>query len=378
LRSPSWTFENTTGAPHSKTLRLNLVTISVREKASWKGEAVPAALLMKKDLTSWIGSLIDAYAVYGPKPKGNNFAFERIHSPEEIVLDYSTTILPLKKFLSPPSEAILRFGEGRVQSLPEAGEASKTLLFGVHPCDASSFAVLDMVFINENRDDRYVKRRENIVTVVVVCSEPRETCFCLSMGTGPSLERGYDVLLTDLGDRYLLESGSPEGDAIIQMIPIGTVPGPADFERKKRSIEDTLKKFKRKIVTDRLPELFRKNLDNPMWNHIRDIDLACGQCVLVCPTCYCFDIRDTSEVTSANGERVREWDCCVLLEFAEVAMGGNFRKDRGARIRQFMGHNLSYCIEQFGRFKCVGCGRCIEACPVHIDVTEVASKVRGG
>jgi sulfhydrogenase subunit beta (sulfur reductase) len=338
---------------------------------------VPAALLMKKDLKSWVGSLIDAYVVYGPKPKGKNFAFERIHSPEEIVLDYPTTILPLKKFLLPPSEAILRFEKGSVQHPPE-GVAPRTLLFGAHPCDASSFAVLDKVFINEHSDDRYAKRRKNILTVVIGCSEPEESCFCSSMGTGPSMERGYDALLTDLGDRYLVESGSPEGDAIMQMIPRATVPEPADFEGKKRSIEDALKKFKRKVVTERLPELFRKNLDNPMWTQIRDIDLACGQCVLVCPTCYCFDIRDRSEVTSADGERVREWDCCVLLEFAEVAMGGNFRKDRGARVRQFMGHNLSYCIEQLGRFKCVGCGRCIQACPVHIDITEVASKVRGG
>jgi len=352
------------------------VRIGVQEKESWKGDPVPAALLMKKDLKSWISRLTDAYVVYGPKPRGNNFAFERIHTPDEIVLDYSTTILPLKKFLGPPSEAILRFEEGSVQPLPE--EAPKTLLFGVHCCDASSFAVLDKVFINEYKDDRYAKRRENIVTVVMACSEPEETCFCSSMGTGPSLEQGYDVLLTDLEDRYLAESGSPEGDALIQMIPRAATPGPADFQGKKKSIEDALKKFKRKVDTDRLPELFLKNLDHPMWAHIRDIDLACGQCVLVCPTCYCSDIRDTSEVTSASGERVREWDCCVLLEFAEVAMGGNFRRDRGARIRQFMGHNLSYCIEQFGRFKCVGCGRCIQACPVHIDITEVAGKVRGG
>jgi ferredoxin len=99
---------------------------------------------------------------------------------------------------------------------------------------------------------------------------------------------------------------------------------------------------------------------------------------MVCPTCFCFDVKDKMNISLDGGERYREWDVCLLLEFAEVALGGNFRKSRDARLRQFMCHNLSYGVMQYNLMKCVGCGRCIKACPVHIDITEIARELREG
>jgi NAD-dependent dihydropyrimidine dehydrogenase PreA subunit len=312
--------------------------------------------------------------------KGSAFVFGEVTSLAEMTLDYPKTILPLKKFLTKPSEPILTFSPSEVRRYHEDLQLRRKVFFAVHSCDAHALQVLDSVFLGDYPDPLYVKRREGLIVVALTCNEPAETCFCASMGTGPSLSSGYDILMTDLGAIYLLEPGSSAGRTLLREA-LDKVPGARtatteDFDAKDRLLSDVLTRFKLSIRTDGLPEVLMKRLDHSIWERYGDICLACGQCVLVCPTCYCFDIRDHSLPSQESGERIREWDCCVLLEFAEVAMGGNFRRDRGARLRQFIGHNLSYCIKQFSQFKCVGCGRCIEACPVHINIAKIAKELQ--
>jgi ferredoxin len=253
----------------------------------------------------------------------------------------------------------------------------KQILFGVHPCDLASFTFLDRVFLGFRSDPRYLRRRDNFLVFALTCKEVSENCFCQSMGTGPEALLGFDVLMTDIGGRYLLEPSSNEGIKLFESMDLQEAT-PADLEAKRGRIETLKGAFKKSVNRTGLVELAFNNQGHHVWNKYGGICLACGQCAMVCPTCFCFDVKDKIDLSLQGGERYREWDVCLLQEFSEVALGGNFRESRDARLRQFMCHNLSYGVMQYNLMKCVGCGRCIKACPVDIDITEIARELREG
>jgi len=345
------------------------------------GFIMEAKVATEQALRNFIDRLIPQYQVYGPKKKKDQHAFDELISSNEADLHYPTTILPPKKFLIPPYEVLLTLKNDGASIPQNLVFPKKLLIFGIHPCDLNGILFLDKVFMDKFPSENYKKRRENLVLVALGCSEVSDTCFCSSLGTGPSIKSGFDLLLTPLREGYLVESGSKEGDKLITQIE-GEAALAQDFSNKEQQIEVAKKKFKRSIKVDNLSEIFENNLNHEIWQRLGDIDLACGQCINSCPTCYCFDVRDNLSIDLKECSRYKEWDACLLLEFSEVALGGNFRRDRAARIRQFMGHNLGWGgAAQYPdanvQFKCVGCGRCIRTCPVHIDITEVVAELRG-
>jgi len=321
--------------------------------------------IKKENIVKIVETLMKDYEVVAPVRKEERFVFEKIKNPEEVILDYDTTILPPKKFLLPQIETMMKFDNSKI-SIPENNK--KTIFFGIHSCDLNAIDLLDKVEYDEYKDSYYIKKRENSVFVCIDCREANEYCFCESMGSDKP--KKYDVLLMDIGDYYFVETGSKKGEGIVK----GKL-----FENADKNEKITIKKnFKRKMNIEKLDKILSEKFDDKLWDELGDKCLSCGSCTMVCPTCYCYSVKDIVELTLKKGERNRVWDSCQLVDFARVAGGHNFRGKRSARVQQFMYHKMLYFMDKYSSFACVGCGRCIRECPVDIDITEVMEKLRGG
>lgn len=337
-----------------------------------------AVVIKKSRMTDWVDALRRNYLVCGPVKYKFEVNFKEIEPGMEMALDYTRTVIPPKKYLHPIREAIGSYdrSNGQEWKLPEI--TKKTVVFGVHPCDARAMQTYDVIFGGDTPDPYYWNRRKNTIVIATGCMHPDEDCFCLSWNEcGPTMDKGFDLLMTDIGDKYLVEIGSLEGSLLVQH-DFFEKAAPEDREAK-RVASETVKGKIRKHVPDgaHLPEFLEKNYDDKAWDVETAKCVSCGTCTIVCPTCFCYHVEDFNKWNLKDGERVRVWDSCQLIDFAEVAMGENFRKDRGARLKWRIYHKLAYWPEQFGTLGCVGCGRCMKYCIADIDMTEAISAIKG-
>jgi sulfhydrogenase subunit beta (sulfur reductase) len=123
-----------------------------------------------------------------------------------------------------------------------------------------------------------------------------------------------------------------------------------------------------------LKALLYANYEHPRWDDVADRCLTCGNCTMVCPTCFCTSVEDTADLAGEEAERWRRWESCFSIQFSHVT-GGETRRSPRSRYRQWMTHKLATWFDQFGTSGCVGCGRCITWCPVGIDITEEVSAI---
>ena len=339
----------------------------------------------KSSLNILLDRFLEEYNVFGPTQPGTNSSFDEIKSVKDLHLDYISTVLPPKKFFHPTREILFSFEieNGKITT-NEIKKDDTIILLGVHPCDVHAILKLDKLFSEDINDTYYQSRRKNTVIVALNCIEPSEYSFCSSMGTGPFLNEGFDLLLTDIGTKYLIEIGTKIGNSLIEGLNL-TPAKQADYNEKEKRLKLMEKKFKKDVNISWQSKIASMNLNHEVWLDLGERGgiagsfpcLSCGSCTFVCPTCYCYDIYDTMDLSMKSGKRIRELDSCQIFEYASVALDQNYRRDRKDRIRHWMMCKFGAAAGEMYS-SCVGCGRCIRICPSKIDITEVAKELNRG
>lgn len=329
-------------------------------------------ILSKSDLPSWIQRLDEVHHLVGPKPVQSQYVFAEFHSAGEIAIDYPTSALPPKKVLLPPHEDILHFNIEQEQTIPVL-PTNSTVVIGVHTCDLHAINLLDEVMLQGFCDQHYQTRRENTTFVTVECLQQcSEHAFCKDMGTY-SVPEEFDLHLTDIGSAYAIDIGSENGaDLLAGCMEIRDADD-QDYKNLNRVMSKKWANFPYKLDIDisELRALMKVSQKSILWEELGTKCLGCGSCTLVCPTCYCFDIRDEIDLTLNQGKRYRIWDSCQLDAFAEVAGGHDFRAGGANRQRHRFMRKYRYQSISDGLLGCVGCGRCGLACLVNISPVPV-------
>ncbi|GGT01171.1 4Fe-4S dicluster domain-containing protein [Streptomyces chromofuscus] len=266
--------------------------------------------------------------------------------------------------------------EGELVLTADQAAPPRYAFLGVRPCDLRAIAIQDRVLTGgAYRDPTYAGRRSGALLIVVECTEPGATCFCVSMGTGPAAGPGYDLVMTEVvdgdGHRFWVRSGSEEGAEILAEVP-ARLSDPETRETARAAVTAAADRMGRTMPEADLRELMAGTLDAPRWDDVAGRCLTCGNCTMVCPTCFCTTTEDVTDLTGDHAERWRLWDSCFDLDFSHLH-GGPVRASARSRYRQWMTHKLGTWYDQFGSSGCVGCGRCIVWCPVGIDITEEAA-----
>lgn len=337
-----------------------------------------AVLLAKDQISVLLEALLQGRKLFAPVDDGGVIAFRQVDSPQEVVLDYHNSTEPPKRLFFPQSETLFRYGlEGEQLALAEPQPASgEKVLFGVRPCDARSFTLLDRVFTGGNHcDGCYQARRENFTVVGLACTRPRAACFCTSVGGGPFDTAGSDVLVTDLGTDYLVEAVTDKGAALLEGLSVGRE-ADEDSIRRRAEAQATAEAFLRdEINTEDVKRKLQETWvwDDPFWERLHEKCIGCGACTYLCPTCHCFDIVD--EGSEQQGRRVKLWDSCMFPLFTLHASGHNPRPTGKERWRQRLMHKFRYWLEDHGEVGCVGCGRCVVDCPVNLDIRQALREV---
>jgi len=336
-------------------------------------------VILKKDrFNDFISSVSKIQKLIAPISKGyNNFAFEEVSSISEIALQYIPTILPLKKFFKPQRETLLEFKTAKGADAEAVVEYESITIFGAHTCDLAGIQCLNMVFSERPKDYNYLTRKNRITLIGLECNDYCDEYASCHLVNASFPSGGYDLFFTDLGDYFTVHINTQTGDEIVGATK--------SFEKADMSHISELNKLrdrKRKIFSNEvpiesklIPELFDRSFKARVWKDLNERCLACGNCTNVCPTCYCFDIRDELDLNLKSGVRYRIWDSCQLEPFAKIAGGINFRKERSARQRHRYYRKFRYPVDRFSRFFCTGCGRCTRTCMARISLKETLNEL---
>ena len=320
--------------------------------------------ISNEGLSRWLKSLMERGALIAPVDLEPGLTiFSQVVDAKDVNLGYETTPIPPKALFFPSSETMFKFSPKRGYEIPKIeGDA---FLLGIHPCDALGIRLMDFPFLSPPADPRYEERRKRTTLIGLGCTESRPECFCTSFGIGPMDPSNVDAFLIPAPGGFLVEAKTEKGIRALASARLeeASIPAPPPPDIPPMDVESI-----RKVALS----LF----DSPYWGRLADRCLSCKLCAYVCPSCYCFDIRDYP--LREGAERIRSWDSCLSPLFARQASGYDPRQTKASRIRNRFYHKFSYFPDEFGSFGCTGCGRCVRYCPVNIDIREILSAVLKG
>jgi formate hydrogenlyase subunit 6/NADH:ubiquinone oxidoreductase subunit I len=358
-----------------------------------------------------LGKLIEAlvrtgYEVIGPTLRDGAIVYDKVQSVEDLpagwtdeqepgryrlkrreddaLFGYAVGPQSWKRYLHPADvrlwSAERQGGTFRILNNEAKPEQPRGFL-GARACELAAIAVQDRVLRDDKYGDPiYTQRRRGAFIIAVQCTQAASTCFCVSMGTGPQVSDGFDLVLTELlgsnAHRFLVAAGSDRGAEILAELE-AVAATEEDRQEAEARVEAAARQQVRSIDNIGIKELLYENFEHPRWDNVASRCLTCANCTMVCPTCFCTSVEDVTDITGDHAERWRRWDSCFTQSFSYIH-GGSVRTSAKARYRQWMTHKLASWIDQFGSSGCVGCGRCITWCPVGIDITEEVRAIREG
>lgn len=288
-----------------------------------------------------------------------------------------------KKFLHPPEVRLFRVendGNGfRIVESAATDKPPRFAIFGARACELAAIAMQDRILLGDKYvDNIYGNRRREAFIVAVQCTQPSSSCFCTSMGTGPQVKSGYDLVLTEVNDNghayFVVAAGTPGGADVLQEIEVKKAPAEA-VKKAAKAVDVAAAAITRQLDVTGVRELLYEHFEDSRWEDVAKRCMSCANCTMVCPTCFCITVDDSSDLGGEGATRYRRWDSCFTMGFTYIH-GGNVRLSPKSRYRQWLTHKFASWQDQFGSSGCVGCGRCITWCPAGIDITEEVAAIR--
>lgn len=339
-------------------------------------------VVIQRDSFPQLLEKLNRYNIWLPRKNGDYWEFKLSRGKESLDKKYTNTKLSPKKFVLPQTETLFQITEGENGKFnidEKQKKDSLNIVFGIRPCDGVALSHLDKVFLNSFKDPYYSKKRDNTVFIGLACETPPfENCSCTTMGESPFSTKGLDILLKDIGDRYIVEYITDKGKKLFSGFPnlFGKITT-KDKESLEKIKKESNKKIKKRVedlseTTKKLDIMF----DSDLWFHESQSCINCGICTYLCPSCHCFDINDEQlSKKPLNVKRVRTWDNCQFPIFTMHSSGHNPRPDKQSRYRRRIYHKFSYFYKTEGEHLCTGCGRCSNYCPAGINIFETLQKV---
>lgn len=337
------------------------------------------------DLMNFVKGIIDSgIETYGVQQKDQTFGkfkYDVLKNADALRLDYDVTLTPPKKFFSPEKEVLLKYELSPEIKTNSVYDTNRRVLIGVHPYDMVAINQMDVIWKDKYEDVHYIKRRKNTIIIGVDPQKATSWSFWCMMEAS-TVDKGYDIWLTKLDDdTYFMEVSTEKGKELADKYA-KTENATDDHVTKRDSVRANLHKVcnpdrKLSAKPGEIPLLVKENWDHPVWKAKAEKCYSCGSCNVICPTCYCFDVKDEIELNMKNGKKMRVWDGCQLENFAIVATGENFREHRVDRYKHRFYRKTVYQYERYDQLACVGCGRCSSVCLPNIaDPVDIINKIK--